>query len=63
MTGVQTCALPISIDLGNNDDTEAVVVVNTDRTELYSLINLLINVESVRDIQNKVMNNLMLPVY
>lgn len=51
------------IDLGNNDDTEAVIVINSDRTELYSLINLLINIDSVRDIQNKVMNNQILPIY
>jgi len=51
------------IHLNNDDDTRAVIVANNDRTELFTLINLLISEETVMDIQNKVMSNSILPIY
>lgn len=47
----------------NADNTIAVIIINKERQELTRLIGQMINPEEVRSIQNKVINEEMLPSY
>lgn len=58
--------LPINytrIELDDNDDTEAVIVVNKKRPELQNVIDDIINVDTVLDIQKLVVESKITPSY
>ena len=52
-----------TVDLKDNDDTEAVIVVNKNKPEMKKLIDDIIDVDSVLNIQKLVLDGKITPSY
>lgn len=53
----------IELDLKDNNNTKAVVIISSERLELKTILNELIDISEVEDIQKKVLEGTMIPSY
>lgn len=53
----------VDLDLKDNDNTKAVVIISSERLELKTVLNDMIDISEVEDIQRKVLDGRMIPSY